>query len=178
MKIKNYLLGAAVAGSVLFANTALAVDGYKNLKFGMSKQEVLNQNLCTMLEDGIDEQGVETLYCEDLKFGPDITEAAAFFIDGKFLRIAISASLDRAEGLMNGLTQKYGRPSSMSTPAEFDAVDNFPDRAAFVAFDQDTVTIRIDSDADYNQTMFLIYTDRLYEKLLLENQTSAMSSDL
>ncbi len=178
MKIKNYLLGAAVAGSVMLSNTALAVDGYKGLKFGMSTQEVLDQRLCSFESDGIDENGIEAFYCDDFNFGSEITDAAAYFINGKFLRFGILGSMDRAEGLMNGLTAKYGSPSSMSTQEEFQAVDSLPDRSAYIAFDQETVVLKVESDVNFNQSVLLIYTDTDFDKMLLDSQANAMSSDL
>ncbi|SHN92767.1 hypothetical protein BHECKSOX_1369 [Bathymodiolus heckerae thiotrophic gill symbiont] len=121
---------------------------------------------------------VEYYGCDDFMFGGKAVEAGAFFIDGKFLRFAIVPSVDVAISLMEGLSKKYGSPSSSSTQKEFQSVDALPNREAFLAFDKNTVYLKLMSDENYVQSTILLYTSPSYDVLLLKNQQKSISSDL
>jgi hypothetical protein len=163
---------------VIATSSAHAVEGYKELKFGISLNDVLESNICTLEENFSGQVGVQYYGCYDFPFSGTHVEAAAFFIDGKFLRFAIVPSIDIIQSLSAGLAKKYGPPSSMSTQAELQAVDKLPNRAAFIAFDSNTVYLRLMSDAYYSQTALLIYTDSRYDGSLMKKQKESMSSDL
>ena len=81
-------------------------------------------------------------------------------------------------GLSKGLADKYGQPSSSSTPQEFQAIDTLPNREAFVAFDNNTVYLKLMSDENYIQSAILLYTSPSYDSLLLKNQKESVSNDL
>lgn len=179
MKFFNKLwLVAGFFGAITASPMALAVDGYQDLKFGMSQKQVLAKTQCSMQRHESGFAGVEYYGCGDFTFGGKLVEAGAFFIDDTFLRFVIVPPVDDAFGLMEALTNKFGRPSSSSTQAEFEAVDNHPNREAFLAFDQDTVYLRLMSDENYAQNIYLIYTSPQYEKLLVRNQKSSIMDDL
>ena len=171
-----------IATAIVLISSALscqvqAVDGYKNVKFGASTKEVMSSGLCSFSPaDGI--KGVTSLACEDLPFGGDKVAASAFFIGDQFLRLGIETDVDKAIGLRDSLLKKYGQPSSMSPAQYFSALDTTPNTQAFIAFDSDTVFIRLDTDQQMNQSAMLIYTDPRYEKQLNAHQANALSDDL
>ena len=169
---------AILFGVMSIPQIANAVNGYKNLKFGMPKKEIISSNICTLqkLESG--QVGVEYYGCDDFMFGGETVEAGIFFIDDEFLRFAILPSIDVALGLIKGLSQKYGSPSSSSTQKEFEAVDALPNREAFLAYDNNTVFLKLMSDENYIQSAILLYTSPSYDVLLLKNQQESMSDDL
>lgn len=178
MKVGKSICLAVLFSAMSMSQIAGAVDGYKDLKFGMSKKQIISSNVCTLekLESG--QVGVEFYGCDDFMFGGAAVEAGMFFIDDKFLRFYIAPSVDVAIGLMNGLSKKYGSPSSSSTQKEFEAVDALPNREAFLAYDENTVLLKLFSDENYIQSAILLYTSPSYEVLLLKNQQESMSDDL
>ena len=178
MKIKTFFLVSAFLSSIFISPLVLAVDGYKNLKFGMTNQQILESNICTLQKYDSGQVGVEYYGCEDFRFGGKSIEAGAFFIEGKFLRFAVVPSTDVAVGLVKGLIDKYGQASSSSTPQEFQAIDTQPNREAFMAFDNNTVYLKLMSDENYIQSAILLYTSPSYDSLLLKNQKESVSNDL
>lgn len=172
-----------IATAIVLISSALscqvqAVDGYKNVKFGASTKEVMSSGLCSFSPADYGIKGVTSLACEDLPFGGDKVAASAFFISDQFLRLGIETDVDKAIGLRDSLLKKYGQPSSMSPAQYFSALDTTPNTQAFIAFDSDTVLIRLDTDQQMNQSAMLIYTDPRYEKQLNAHQANALSDDL
>ena len=90
----------------------------------------------------------------------------------------IDADVEYSEAIARQLTAKYGSPSSQSPQSDFDGVDRHPNRSAFIAFDNNTVYLEIDSDDNNTQSLMLIYTSPMYDKLLLKNQHQSISNDL
>lgn len=171
-KLITFILG-------LFLSTpVIAVDGYKNLKFGMSKKQIIETQICDLEKTNSDVQGVEIYTCNNFKFGGETVEAGAFFINNKFLRFYITPSMNVAIGLGQGLTDKYGTPSSSSTPEEFNKIDSTPNAIVYLGFDRNTVVLRIMSDENTIQSAFLLYTASNYEKVLGEMQKKSLSNDL
>ena len=160
------------------ATQAFAIDGYKDLKFGITQKEVLASNLCSFESTNTGYDGVEGLGCSDFKFGNEITEAYALFINDQFLRFLIIPSVEVIEGLSSGLVKKYGAPSSSSTPKEFTAVDSSPNQEAFIAFDNNTIYLKIMSDETNLQSVILIYTSPRYDILLGQHQEKSLKNDL
>lgn len=159
-------------------STVSAVDGYKDLKFGISAKELLERDLCMMRKFPSENSGVENYGCEDFRFGGKRVNAVAFFIDDKLLRFGIATPTDMAEVLATQLVEKYGSPSSISTTNEFDAVDTLPNRVAFIAFDDDTVIFKVSSDENNNQITYLIYTSPSFDGLVLKLQQDLLKDDL
>jgi len=165
---------------ILFSicSSLLAVDGYKELKFEMTKKQVQSTGLCSFEEYDSGIQGVEALVCFDFQFGGELVEAYAFFIHGYFLRLAIIPSLDVAISLGEGLKKKYGPPSASSDTREFEDVDRLPNREAFIAYDNNTVVLKIMSDENYYQSALLLYTSPKYDIRLSEFQQRSLGDDL
>lgn len=157
---------------------AYAVDGYKDLKFGASSEEVLKN---TSFSWGPKQQagpGVTLYPALNFKFGGNIAEAAALFIGNKFLRFVIVVPVDQVAGVIKTLTEKYGPPSSSSDRNTFNAVDTTPNTEAYMRFDSDTVIVKVSSDALRQQSLLVIYTSLAYDSLLMEFQGKTMEGDL
>ena len=162
---------------IIYSNNVYAVDGYKQFKFGIKKEQVVKQNPCVLNEIPL-EDGVVMLGCLDFPFGGGLTDASFFFINDVFLRIAINLPKDKAFAVIEGLSKKYGRPSSESSRVSFRAVDTTPNTEAFFAFDNDTVILKIVTDAGMNQAALLIYTSKDYDKNLIKIHKKSLVGDL
>jgi hypothetical protein len=173
--ITNYFLGALC---IIYPSTALAVDGYKNLKFGDSIKTVVNSGICTFEQVPSPTKGITYYTCEDFKFGNAHTQAWAFFIDEKFLRMSFDIPVDSAVATIEAMANKYGAPSSRSTPSEFKAIDTTPNQTAFYAFEQDTAYIFMESQADNSQIAYLMYTSPTYNALLIKKQKNELDGDI
>lgn len=177
--IKCWLLLIFVCLNMLFLpGTASAVDGYKNLKFGMSKQRVADAKVCSLYESDSGQVGVDSLECSDFEFGGSVVQAGLYFIEGELLRLAILVPADIAPGLIKGLTKKYGAPMTSSSQKEFEAIDVLPNRSAFIAFDKGTVVLKLMSHEDYSQSALLFYSSPRYDVLLVKKQQESIGADL
>lgn len=176
--MRKLLFISMLLGSVFISPVVMAVDGYKELKFGMTKSQVVGSNLCTLDKQNSGVDGIEFYSCDDFMFGGATVEAGAFFIGGKFLRFVILPPLEVATGLMNGLSEKYGSASSSSTDKEFNAIDNMPNREAYLAFDKDTIFLKISSDENYVQQLMLLYTSPIFDILVQKIRQKSISKDL
>jgi hypothetical protein len=164
--------------ALLQASLSHAVDGYKELHFGDSKQTVLESKLCTLTPRTSPIEGLEFYGCPDLKLGKDSLEAGVFFINNQFLRLSIVTPTEKSFLIAQGLTEKYGEPSSQSSPDGFVKLDSKPNSHAFLAFDHNTVFYRFSTNADMKRQALLIYTSPDYEKILLRKQLTGIHSDL
>ncbi len=167
-----------IAAFLLVGTSSSAVDGYKDLKFGTAKAEILKKSEYNFIKAPIDQTGVEMYSCQNFKFGNKIVEAAAFFIDDSFLRFVIVLPIDQIQGILASLNEKYGAVSSSSPQEAFAAVDTYPNTEAFLAFDNDTIYVKISSDANRKQTAMLLYTSPDYDKGLLKIQQTGFEGDL
>lgn len=174
--MKRYYVLAVMI--LLSAGHAMAVDGYKNMKFGMSKQEIINLKPCALYKGDSAPKGAENLECDDFPFGGDDTSAGFFFIDGKLERVALVLGIDEALGLATSLKNKYGLPSSSSTKQQLAATDTTPGASAFIAFDSNTVILNLISDDQMNRAAILIYTSNNYEKKIAKKQAIDVDGDI
>ncbi|HEQ1859971.1 TPA: hypothetical protein VEO38_003557 [Providencia alcalifaciens] len=160
-----------------FSISALAIDGYKGIKFGSSVKEVLDANICSLKQFPDMEKIPETQEygCFNLPFGGKNTLGMAFFIDGKFKRFAINVD-DNYVSVLNGLIEKYGKPSSSNTPEEITAASR-NGNPVFVRFDNDTIFIRLEWNvATGKESALLIYTSHDFDKLMaLKNKKSIIN---
>jgi len=155
-----------------------AIDGYKDVKFGASKKVVLARKWCSFNKGDSGQAGVELYSCNDFQFVGQSVDAGALFINNKFLRFIITVPVDHVKGIVSGLTNKYGEPSSKSPQGDFAAVDRNPNRQAYLAFDRNTIIFQLMSDQSLNQSAILIYTSPEYEKSLIELQRKSAGNDL
>jgi hypothetical protein len=106
MRFKNTLPLSLLLGMAAFSASACATDGYRDMKFGASTA-VLAQANCTMEEP--EEAPVGKMYsCEDFTFASNKTEATLFFVNDKFIRIAIAIPDDDVAKTLETLKQQYG----------------------------------------------------------------------
>ena len=164
-------------GLALASNAALAVDGYKNLKFGMSQEDVNNTNICTLSPQNLDVQGVEALGCTDLQFGGKSRMAVMAFMDNKLERVMVIQDAGSIEGLLAGLSEKYGAPSSVPSAEELQRV-NATGGSIEVKFDGDTVIVRGTIAHDKSETVLLMYSTPDYDEKLAQQQKGELQSDL
>jgi len=163
---------------LFLAGTAHAVGGYKGLKFGASKAEVMAVPWCEFIEQPSDGGGVDMLWCYDFKFGGEESLVIAYLINDKFFRLAVDVDTSMVSAVLDGLVEKYGAPSSSSTQPEFALLDSAPSRSAFMSFDDDTVQVRMRSDESMQQFMMLVYTSPLFDSLRTSLQKNRIEGDL
>jgi hypothetical protein len=176
LNMKHLLLAVAVIFA-LIAPSALAIDGYKDFKFGMSAKDV--EKAAKIPLTRVEQDNGVTLYQgKKFPFGGNDVDIAFFFIGGKLLRVAFELPHDVAISTLDALKEKYGEPSSSSEKKTFDDVDNKPNTQAFIAFDHDTVVWKVVSDESSQQTAMVIYTSADYDKLLGQSQKKSMKDDL
>jgi hypothetical protein len=181
MTVRSYLsplLAPLLALLVLFPALAQAVDGYAGIAFGTDQKTFLSKKLCTFQPRKIDVVGVEYFECNDLAFAGEKVEAGAFFIDGRFLRLSIVTPLAQSFLIAEGLTQKYGKPSSQSSAAVFERLAHDEDAQAYLAFDHNTVVYKFSARAARKKQVLLIYTSPRYEPLLAEKQLQVVKDSL
>ncbi len=173
--MKYPVLALLVVG--LIAQSAYAVDGYKDFKFGMSVPDVKKaaKISLTRVEQG---DGVTLLQGRNFPFGGQNVEIGFFFIGSKLLRVAFEIPHDAGIVILDALKEKYGEPSSLSDEKTFKAVDTTPNTQAFIAFDDDTVVWKVVSDESSKQTALVIYTSPDYDKLLGQAQKKGVKDDL
>lgn len=176
--MKYWINGVLLMMATMMAHSAHAVDGYKNLKFGMSKQEVIKLKPCTLFPGAGAPLGVENQQCVDFVFAGSRVTAAFFFVEEKLERVGFMLEKNQTLGLFESLTKKYGPPSSSSTQAQLNAVDTTPNSSGFVAFDNNTVYLRFMSDAAMRQSGVLIYTSPDYEEKVKAFQAAAADDDI
>lgn len=175
MRKSGYLLGVIAS---LHAGLSQAVDGYKDLHFGDSKQTVLESKICTLTPRTAPIEGLEYYSCPDFKLGKDSLEAGLFFIDNRFLRLSIVTPVEKSFLIAQGLTEKYGPPSSQSPSDHFIKLESQSNSHAFMAFDNNTVFYRFSTNADMKRQALLIYTSPDYEKILVKQQLKGINPDL
>jgi hypothetical protein len=163
---------------LIVSTNLFAVDGYKGLKFGITQKQVLAAKLCTFVPVNSGILGVDGLECNDFNLGGQIVKAYAFFINDKFLRLAIYPPIEVLTGLTNSLSTKYGEASSSSTKEEFEAVDNSPNKEAYLAFDKDTIILKIISNENNLQSALLLYNSPEYESSMDKKHEESLKNDL
>lgn len=157
------------------AMPVMAVDGYKNLKFGMSQKEVKDSKICKF--NNVGNEG--SLACEDFSFSGKKTVAMVFFIDGKFVRLGIVLkNSDQFLSVANGLREKYGEPSSPATREQITNVYELPNQKLDIGYDNDTVVLRMNSDEFNSKKYLLMYTLNNYDELSMAEENENNKNDL
>lgn len=165
---------------ILTFSQAYAVDGYKNLKFGMSKDEVRKSGICTF-KDGIPGKKmpfIKNINCSDFKFKGADTFASAYFIDGKFLRIAIDVDINDFSAIIDLIKKKYGPPSSSLTGSGIEKELNKPDNSIWIGFDKGTVNILLTTNNRLKITAYLIYNSPDYDNLVTSYKKKSIEDDI
>lgn len=178
-KVVTKLMSVIFFLIVSFTSThVLAVDGYKEMKFGMSLNEILARTDCSFKEEESDLPGLQSIVCDDFKFGGSKVPSAMYLVNGQFLRIAIEPPVELVDGILAGLMKKYGDPSFKSPEEDFKAVDQYANRKAELGWDNGTVFLQFYSDQLSNQGLLLLYTSPEFDKQMLLNQEQSFGDDL
>ncbi|GJL33479.1 hypothetical protein PUATCC27989T_03183 [Phytobacter ursingii] len=150
-------------GMAVFSASACAADGYQDMKFGTSTATVLTQANCTMEEP--EEAPVGKMYsCEDFTFASNKTEATLFFVNDKFIRIAIAIPDEEVAKTLETLKQKYG-VAAHSSQKEMQDVDLYPNKTAFINFDNNHISLLKTSNEDAQSSATLIYSAENIEEI-------------
>lgn len=158
---------------------AFAVDGYKSIKFGASKNTVKKSGICTFRGQTTISDSVNTLDCDDLSFSGSKASASAIFVDGKFERFAILIDESQILPLAGALNKKYGRPDrNSSTKAQWNAIDTTPNTQAFIWFDNGTVLLQVTNDANMNRESLLVYTAPDYSQKVMNTSSKSLADDV
>lgn len=100
----------------------VVLDGYKDLKFGMTYQQISSSKLCSAWEYY---QPLNSYKCKQFLFNGNNREASAYFTGPVFQSIAIDIlnysqekkplqnEMQEVRDILNGLTQKYGKPTKL-----------------------------------------------------------------
>ena len=178
--MKHVMLLICAVNILFLASFANAVDGYKDLKFGVSKQQALAHGLCTFqkIPKKASQHGAEYYACDDFKFGKRTVDAAIFFINDRFLRFAISPPISSAESIMEGLARKYGAPSYRPKKGAYGFVQRNPNQSVNTTFDDNTVVFTLKSNHKKDLSILLIYTSPQFDRIISQNETKSLSDDL
>lgn len=108
---------------------SVALDGYKDLKFGMTYQQISNSKLCSSWEYY---QPLNSYKCKQFLFNGSPREANAYFNGQAFNSIAIDIlsynqerkplphEVQEVKDILNGLAQKYGNPTKLVCGADYE----------------------------------------------------------
>ena len=173
--IKHSLLLSCL---LAFSTSSIAVEGYKDIPFGSSEADLVAKNICTMQQVKTGVTRFTQYGCNDFKFGGRVTTAYAYFIDGKFLRLAVDVAWSEMTTVSDLIFKKYGPISSKSTEEEMSALDAKPNATAYLAFDQDTVYLIMQTDENMNKAGVVLYSDPSFEQKALEVKQAALANDL
>lgn len=179
MKIKKIALFTLLFCSIA-SGQALAVDGYKNVKFGSTFSQLQASKICSWKKyEGNKVNGMDTYYCQDLSFAGKPRVGMAFFVDKKFERLAIPITKDiNFDALIDSLKRKYGEPSSLFTREQIEKAMSEGGEVS-IKYDNDTVIVGITKDGTTKQeTTLLVYTSKDYFDKVANLQSSALDGDL
>lgn len=175
MKIKIVVIGLILS---LTSSLAMAVDGYKDVKFGSSIKEVLDKKWCNWTAyKNSKPSGLQGYYCTDFKFSGQPTLAIAIFIDGKFERLSIILNRDITP-VISALQKKYGPQSSSSSKEDSTkAIEHGGE--IYIKFDNDTVFVSVNRDVKTQKdTSSLVYTSQNYDNLYAKTQEKELEGEL
>lgn len=173
MRCKNKI--SLILAMMALSTTAFATDGYREMKFGSPAATVLAQANCTMEEP--EEAPVGKMYsCEDFAFDGKKTEATFFFVNEKFIRIAIAVPDEDVVKTLETLKKNYNA-AGHSTQKEIQDVDMQPNKTAFINFDNNHISLLMTSNADAETSTALIYSaDNMLE--VQRSRSSVTGNDL
>lgn len=165
--MKIYIKNIGIAVLLLSsASSANAVDGYKNLKFGMTEAQVKASNICNFESGEKDSNGITTLTCFDFLYGNSNRIASAFIYKNKLYRFTINIPIESAFPVINQLSKKYGGLSSRSTHSgEWKKLDDTPNFTAEAWFDNNTICESVTNDQNLEKMVLLTYTARSFAEI-------------
>jgi hypothetical protein len=175
-------IAAAALLIALMPISAKAVDGYKEFKFGMSVDSVRKLAKTRLIRVKTPD-GLLGYRGQGFSFAREKVAISFIFTDTgepKLLRVGLEIPIDTALATCRSLSDKYGPPSSSSERPDlaWGADIEKPNTTVFVAFDNDTILVKIMSDEATRQSAVLIYTSPEYDRLLLQLQQDKLKDDL
>lgn len=165
--------------ALLVSEAALAVGGFKNLKFGMSVVEVRAIKYCTLEYKETSEKAADTYVCHDLKYGTKKTSAAFYFINNKLARVAIDVG-DRYSDMELAATflrDEYGSPSSMFDVRAIQAFNDGIRDELIIGFEDDTVVLKLFKTEGKGEVTLTYSIEDYYAKLLSQRRRSHVAAD-
>jgi hypothetical protein len=172
---RQWLFAAAL---LAFSASSMAVDGYKNLKFGMTAKEALSTKTCSFRAGSSGQKGVDMYICDDFKIGGHKVLGYMFFIDSKLARFAFQQPIADAISVLEAIKKKYGEPLNPPSREALRTLDNIPNSSVEVDYDNATVAVRFTSDERLYQRMWVMYSIPDYNEKLISLKDSQISSDL
>jgi len=163
---------------LLFPVAGWGADGYKNLKWGMSKDAVKKSKLCTFADLKSPNKDIVIQLCKDFVFDGSKTEAFVTFVNNKLLRFGFVVPHDKVDAAVESIGDKYGEPSSLPDSEDAEAVYKLPNKKISVGYDKDTVWIVARSDESNEVSTAIWYTHPDYNAELLKSQKRSMKNDL
>lgn len=127
-KLKNLLLILGTFIPCLSFAQNIILDGYKDLKFGMTYQQIADSKLCTGWKYY---QPLNSYKCQHFLFNGNNREATAYFNGQVLNSIAIDIlnysqnrppfprEVQEVKDILNGLPQKYGPPTKVVCGADY-----------------------------------------------------------
>lgn len=155
---------------IFFSNNIFAVDGFYDLKFGMSVEQVLKLNYCSFkFDDKIDNSDgswdtfvtdfnrLKFYDCEDFKSGNWTFSLLLTFIDNKLKRVILRVNKNKVfnQVLVKELKKKYGYRNA-------DGAVKYSSQ--LYIFDDKTVEAEVYDD----NSMYVRYISPDFDKILLE----------
>lgn len=132
--MKKYLILLVLS---FFSLKALAAEGYKDLKFGSSIDEVRQSKLCLSVWE---ELSNHVWRCNQFKFAEQPIKAIIRFADQKLELINLVLAAHERDRVSQGLRQKYGEPTQISGNVKLG--QRLPtDQKWFMVFDEDSIRL-------------------------------------
>lgn len=172
--MKRFFLVLVLA---LATSPAMAIDGYKNMKFGMNKKEALKNQPCTLVSiPSYPSEVEEQYYCKDLPFAGKMTKGSAFFVRGEFLRFSILMTPTDTVASTKALIGKYGEAQSVQGDLQKAGV--VPGAEWRAVFDSDTIEVMVKTAPSLEVNSFLIYTAPNYGDKLTDAAAKELANEL
>ncbi|EPZ00554.1 hypothetical protein [Mannheimia haemolytica] len=150
------LKSLAVTGIAFLCSQAVAVDGFQELKFGMTLDEVKKTKKC----DWKKHKSIHSSYqCSNFTFFGEKTKyLTSYNSSGKLVQIQVIIPDIKLKEVMEGLPKKY----KISTP--YTEKIEKGNKQISVKFDDDTLELRVthQGESEFNYTALLIYSDKNY----------------
>jgi hypothetical protein len=163
----------AVAIILVFAGSALAVDGYNEWNWGADKTTIMEDTAGQCYQDSF--IGLDALTCPRFKWGDQSTSARIIFFNNKFHQLIINVpSWISSDEVLHSAEKKFGKPSRIPTEAE---LRDFDKKGISITwgFDKNTLSVTVLKMSGAEETN-VTYTSpkfsSLYERFKNESGSS------
>lgn len=154
------------------------VDGYQDIKFGISPSKLKGMKKCNLTEiNKQDSGGVEVHACRDFKFNGSDSDAYFYFIDGKLGRVGIEFTEGKLEALATALIEKYGTPSHSATAEQLRAFDAGKLEQVDIAWVNNTIILRL-LRAGFKAKSMLVYSSSTFDSDVTKLQKSSIKDSI